>query len=102
MFLYLFWEYDDWYECWCWMYISDSSQLPSGVDTTGVIVDVELEEGELDDHHDSQMMSQLISEGEDDEIDQTRSKLPKKQIYFSEFALKKKEKKEEKQLWISG
>ena len=55
---------------------SDTSQLPSGDDTTGVlnIVDVELEEGELDDHHDSQMISQLISEGEDDDIDHTRSK----------------------------
>ena len=56
------------------MIFSDSSQLPSGEDTTGVIVDVELEEGELDDHHDSQMISQLISEGEDDDIDHTRSK----------------------------
>ena len=37
-------------------------------------MDVELEEGELDDHHDSQMISQLISEGEDDDIDHTRSK----------------------------
>ena len=54
-------------------FYSDTSQLPSGDDTTGVIVDVELEEGELDDHHDSQMISQLISEGEDDDIDHTRS-----------------------------
>ena len=53
---------------------SDTSQLPSGDDTAGVIVDVELEEGELNDHHDSQMISQLISEGEDDDIDHTRSK----------------------------
>ena len=48
--------------------------MPSGDDPAGVIVDVELEEGELDDHHDSQMISQLISEGEDDDIDHTRSK----------------------------
>ena len=55
---------------------SDTSQMPSGDDATGVlnIVDVELEEGELEDHHDSQMISQLISEGEDDDIDHTRSK----------------------------
>ena len=53
---------------------SDTSQMPSGDDPAGVIVDVELEEGELDDHHDSQMISQLISEGEDDDIDHTRSK----------------------------
>ena len=39
-----------------------------------MIVDVELEEADIDDHHDSQMISQLISEGEDDDIDHTRSK----------------------------
>ena len=55
--------------------VSDTNQLPPGDETAGVIVDVELEEAELDDHHDSQMISQLISEGEDDDIDQTRSKL---------------------------
>ena len=54
--------------------ISDTSQLPAGDETAGVIVDVELEEADIDDHHDSQMISQLISEGEDDDIDHTRSK----------------------------
>ena len=54
--------------------ISDTSQLPAGDETAGVIVDVELEEADIDDHHDSQMISQLISEGEEDDIDHTRSK----------------------------
>lgn len=36
-------------------------------------MDVDIEEGEIDDHHDSQMISQLISEADEDEIEHTQS-----------------------------
>ena len=54
--------------------IMETDQSHVGVEEPDVLVDVELEEGEIDDHHDSQMISQLISEGEDDDIDHTQSK----------------------------
>ena len=38
-----------------------------------VLVDVDIDEGEMDHHHDSQMISQLISEGEEEDIDHTQS-----------------------------
>ena len=39
-------------------------------------MDVDIEEGDLDDHHDSQMISQLISEPEDDDIEHNASMWP--------------------------
>ncbi|WAR27034.1 HUWE1-like protein [Mya arenaria] len=50
---------------------SQSEDQP--VDDQDVLVDVDIEEGDLDDHHDSQMISQLISETDDDDIDHTQS-----------------------------
>ena len=37
-------------------------------------MDVDIEEGEIVDHHDSQMISQLISEADDDDIAVPQSK----------------------------
>lgn len=38
-----------------------------------VLVDVDIEEGEIEDHHDSHMISQLISETDDDDIEHGQS-----------------------------